>query len=169
MFKKIIVRWWIVLLFFGIFFPIHVFNVVVYDMSVWKMGGMGMFSAYDHPSKRHFDLYIRDLNTGEFKKIVFFGMNDEAAHALVDMDITPSFHMFKKFYIHLQSDAWLISDESKKQIIVSATKNPKNADFDFDQYLMYAKFWEMEYAANVNNTMIVRKKLQNVFTISTYE
>ncbi len=46
------------ILFFGIFFPMHMFNVLVHDQSNWKGGGMGMFSGFEHHTKRHVAYYF---------------------------------------------------------------------------------------------------------------
>lgn len=55
------------LLFVG-FFSHQVYLVVAYDLSVWKGGGMGMFSSPDHPSKRHLFMYV--INESGQEKVV---------------------------------------------------------------------------------------------------
>lgn len=55
-------------LFFLIFFTRQAYYVHSYDLSVWKGGGMGMFSSPDHPSKRH--IYLYTINTAGVKKLV---------------------------------------------------------------------------------------------------
>lgn len=55
-------------LIFLVFFTRQAYYVHSYDLSVWKGGGMGMFSSPDHPSKRH--IYFYTINDVGVRKSV---------------------------------------------------------------------------------------------------
>jgi hypothetical protein len=138
---------------FVYFFGRQVYLVHTYDFSVWKGGGMGMFSGPDHPSKRQ--LYLYTVNeSGITKNVVptidnFFEDYDNfktLPHPDLLKNIQEDFFK-KQLYVTKETDStiWLSDQQYEPSMRPFSTTK------------LRIELWKMDQIDNQENTLSINR------------
>lgn len=156
--KKFSTRWKVLLaasivpLLFSVFFARQLYYVHNYDFSVWKGGGMGMFSSLDHPSKRHLYFYV-ETPSGEMKRADFQFSSREDNYKLVRFKILPRPIERQWLESMLIFERWYVLDETSNVVYLINNENAVNNPTPYDFPRVRVELWKMDHVDNQRDTM----------------
>jgi len=143
---KLISIWIIPILFFGIFFPRQIYLGVVEDMSVWKAGGMGMFSAFDSPSKRRMAAFTIDPNTGDRYRLTFLSETQNIWYNWSDFKILPNDANFNRIIDSIKEhDLYIYRKEGDSMVISTEPHEEYKIEFPIEGWPIEMQLWKMKY------------------------
>lgn len=138
---------------FIFFFSRQVYLVHTYDFSVWKGGGMGMFSGPDHPSKRQ--LYMYTENESGVTKTVIPEFND-FFEDYYNFKILPHPDLLKDIQEDFFRNPLYISRETASTIwLTDQQYDPSMRPFLAKK--LRIELWKMDDIDSQNNTISINR------------
>lgn len=108
-------------LLFLVFFSHQAYLVFFHDFSVWKGGGMGMFSSPDHPSKRTLFYYITTESGEEFQIMPDF-LTEQDLYG--DFTVLPTPKLLQEVQESFMGSTWYVTHQEGNKVWV--TNRPTN-------------------------------------------
>lgn len=148
------------------FFMQQVYHVYAHDFSVWKGGGMGMFSSPDHPSKRHL-FYFVTLPDGT-RKQVWLGFSDDRAYRReTEFMVLPSPRNLERYRQIIFSQPWYVGYEGEAELHLFQKSGYEDSETTLVEYPLAEltiELWKMAEVNGERNELTI--KPAHVFTIS---